>query len=66
MAICMQDLGRAEPSSDFPTEDDVEPCPCRGLSRGRMLTCAAGCALAVWVIGFLVGRALGRRTGALG
>jgi hypothetical protein len=64
MAICMRDVRRAEPSSDFPTEDDVELC--RGHSRARLLGCAVGCALAVWAIGFLVGRAMGRRAGARG
>ena len=58
MAVSIQHRSGAEPSSDFPTEDDCEPC---SMMRGRALACALASALVVGVIGFLIGRARGRR-----
>jgi len=63
MAWCTADLVRAEPSSDFPTADDVPPCPepPRGLIVLLVLT---GTVLAA-ALGYVMGRARARaRIGA--
>jgi hypothetical protein len=59
MAVSIHHKSGAEPSSDFPTEDDCEPCSL--MQRGGALACAIACALTIGVIGFLVGRARARR-----
>lgn len=61
MAVGLEHLAEAEPSSDFPTEDDCVPC--RGRSR---TACAVGVVLAVLAVGalgFLAARLLSRRRG---
>jgi hypothetical protein len=60
MAVSIDNLSSASPSSDFPTEDDCVPCS--RMPRGWALACCIGCGLAVAVIGFLVGRARARRS----
>ncbi len=59
MAVSIQHKSGAEPSSDFPTEDDCEPCSM--MPRGGALACAIACTVAIGVIGFLIGRARARR-----
>jgi hypothetical protein len=61
VAICLQHLSRAEPSSDFPTADDSEPCLAR--SRGSIIACLVLGAILAGAIGFVVARALSRRRG---
>jgi hypothetical protein len=56
MAASLNDLSHAEPSSDFPTDEDVNPC-----ARITRATSAAVAIGVVVVIAFLIGRALARR-----
>ncbi|HEX6331277.1 MAG TPA: hypothetical protein VF129_08335 [Actinomycetota bacterium] len=55
MAASLHDLPRAEPSSDFPTDEDVSPC---SFPRGASVVAIA---VVVGVIAFLAGRAWTRR-----
>ncbi|MGZ5291528.1 MAG: hypothetical protein ACXWXQ_03600 [Actinomycetota bacterium] len=59
MAISIDDATSAEPSSDFPTDDDCGPCS--RMPRGAALGGTIGVALALGLIGFLIGRARARR-----
>ena len=60
MAVSIDNLSSATPSSDFPTEEDCGPCS--RMARGSMLACALGCALALAAIGFVIGRSRARRS----
>ena len=63
MVLCTDDLVRAEPSSDFPTADDVPPCP--EPSRGLILALALAGTLLAAAVGYVVGCARARvRLGA--
>jgi hypothetical protein len=62
MAVSIDNLSNAEPSSDFPTEDDSGPCS--RLSRGSGIACVIGFALVVGAIAFLLGRSIARRSRA--
>ena len=53
-----QELHHAEPSTDFPTMDEVPPCPELRVTRRLIVGVAAAAALAGAVIGFLIGRNL--------
>jgi hypothetical protein len=57
MAASLNDLSHAEPSSDFPTDEDVNPCA--RITRATSAAVAIGVVVAV--IAFLIGRALARR-----
>jgi hypothetical protein len=59
MAVSIDDASRAEPSSDFPTEDDCGPCA--RMPRQAKIACAILVPLTIALIGFLVGRAITRR-----
>ena len=63
MACCTRDLVRAEPSSDFPTAEDVPPCP--EPSRGLILWLVLAGALLAAAAGYLAACARARaRLGA--
>ena len=57
MAASLHDQSHAEPSSDFPTDEDVNPCA--GITRTTSAAAAIGVVMAV--IAFLIGRAMARR-----
>jgi hypothetical protein len=59
MAVSIDRASSAEPSSDFPTEDDCAPCA--RMPRQAKIACAIVCPLAIALIGFLIGRAVARR-----
>jgi hypothetical protein len=61
MAVSISEVSHAEPSSDFPTQEDCGPCA--RLPRGAKLACAVGFVLVIGLVGFLFGRARTRRLG---
>jgi len=64
MAVSIDDASRAEPSSDFPTEDDCGPCA--RMPRQAKIACAILVPLTIAAIGFLFGRAIARRNARRG
>ena len=59
MSARIQDLHRVEPSTDFPTLDEVPPCrQFARVSRRCLAIVALASALAAGVIGFVLGRAV--------
>jgi hypothetical protein len=57
MAASLHDLPHAEPSSDFPTDEDVSPC----ARLSRVASAAVAVGLVIAVIAFIAGRAWSRR-----
>ena len=62
MAVSISEVSHAEPSSDFPTDEDCARCG--RVSRGAKLLCAIGCVLAIGLVAYLLGRARAKRLGA--
>jgi hypothetical protein len=56
--MTMQELRRPEPSTDFPTMDEVRPCPDLRVTRRLIVGVATVAALVGAVIGFLIARSL--------
>jgi hypothetical protein len=52
-----KELHRPEPSTDFPTMEEVGPCPPQ-LTRTLLVGVATAGALVGVVVGFLIGRSL--------
>jgi hypothetical protein len=53
-----KELVRPEPSTDFPTMEEIRPLPARRVTRALLVGVAAAGTLVGVVIGFLLGRSL--------
>jgi len=53
-----KELHRPEPSTDFPTMEEVRPCPESRVTRALLVGVATAAALVGVIVGFLLGRSL--------
>jgi hypothetical protein len=56
--LITKELHRPEPSTDFPTMEEIRPLPAPRLSRAMLVGVATAGTLVGVVIGFLLGRSL--------